>query len=272
MKVKREEVGKVIEKLKELGGKEEKAPEGVAARFKFGQGVVQVYSTGSITFGGKEREKLKERVEKALADEVLKGRSFPIVGCDEAGKGEFFGPLAVACVWADKKAYRELLKLGVKDSKKLKEEKIFELDEKIRKICHGKVRVLMPEEYNRLYRKLKNQNRLLEEIYLQILKELVEKYGAKEIVIDKFSRKIGERVKGEFPEIEVVAVEKGENEPVVAAAAVVAKAARLRGLKRLSKELGREIREGNAENGELLKAIPERERYRFVKEHFKVED
>ena len=272
MKVRKDEVKRVIEKLREIGGKEEEPPKGVAARFRFGGGIVHVYHTGSITFSGKEREKLESEVVKALSEEVLRGREFPIVGCDEAGKGEFFGPLVVACVWADRNKYRQLLKLGVKDSKRLDERRILELSEEIKNTCHGRVKVLMPEEYNRLYRKYRNQNRLLEEVYLEVLKELLKKHSAKVVVIDKFSKSIGERLKEEFPEVEIVAIPKGEDEPVVAAASIVAKAERLKKLRKMSQELGRKVKEGNLENRELLKEIPKEIRYRFVKEHFNVED
>jgi len=267
VKVRREEVKKVIEKLKEIGGKVEKPPEGVEARLRFKEGVVQVYPTGSITVGGKEREKLEEKVGRAIFEGVK--RELPVVGCDEAGKGELFGPLVVACVYADEKCYRELLKLGLKDSKKLKPERILELSEKIKKVCGGRIKVLMPQEYNRLYKKFKNQNRLLESVYLELLEKLLEKKGApKRVVVDRFSQKIEKILKDKFPEIEFEVRTKGEEEPAVAAAAIVAKAERLKRLKELSGELGFEVKEGNAENRELLKKIPGEKLHKFVKEHF----
>jgi len=271
VKVRREEVREVIEKLKEMGGKVEEPPEGVEARLRFKEGVVHVYSTGSITVGGKERERLKEKVGRAISEGIE--RELPIVGCDEAGKGEFFGPLVVACVHADERCYGELLKLGLKDSKKLKPEKILELSERIKRVCSGRVRVLMPEEYNELYRKYGNQNRLMEEVYLGVLKKLFEKKGfPKKVVVDRFSLKVEEVLKKEFPEVEFEVKTRGEEEPVVAAAAVVAKAERLKRLAELSKELGFEVKEGNAEVGELLRKIPREKLRKFVKEHFSVKE
>ena len=271
MKVRREEVKAVIEKLKEIGGKVEEPPEGVEARLRFKEGVVQVYSTGSITVGGKEKEKLEEKVGKAIFEGVE--RELPIVGCDEAGKGELFGPLVVACVYADEKCYEELLKLGLKDSKRLKPEKILELSEKVKKVCSGRVKVLMPEEYNRLYENFKNQNRLMEEVYLEVLEKLFKKKGfPKKVVIDKFSPKVEEVLKENFPQVEFEVKTKGEEEPVVAAAAVVAKAERLKRLAELSKELGFKVKEGNAENRELLRRIPREKLHKFIKEHFSVKE
>jgi len=273
MKVRREEVKRVIEKLKEIGGKAEKPPRGVEARLKFKEGVVQIYSTGSITVGGKEREKLEEKVGRAISEEIE--RELPVIGCDEAGKGELFGPLVVACVYADEKCYKELLKLGLKDSKKLKPQKIEELAEKIRQACKGKgrIRVLMPKEYNRLYEKFKNQNRLLEDIYLSTLEKLIEKWGApKRIAVDKFSPKIEKILRERFPNVKFEVETGGENEPAVAAAAIVAKAERLKRLKELGRELGFEVKEGNAQNRELLSQIPKEKLHKFIKEHFSVKE
>jgi len=266
VKVRREDVEKVIEGLRELGGVEESPPPGVKARFKFKGGVVNVYGTGSITVGGKEREGALKAVEAAVSKAVK--RELPVVGCDEAGKGELFGPLVVACVWADEECYRELLKLGVKDSKRIKREKLEELADKIKRVCRGRVRVLMPAEYNALYEKFKNQNRLLEAVYLELLRELLKKRGAKEVVIDKFSPRIGELASREL-KVPVKAVKGGEDEPVVAAAAIVAKAERLKRMRELSNLLGRELPEGNAGSLEFLKELPKELKHRFVKEHFK---
>ncbi|WP_457681590.1 ribonuclease HIII [Thermovibrio sp.] len=270
MKVRREDLTEVVEGLRKLGGKEESPPKGVYKRFKFDEGIVQLYDSGSIVFGGKGKEKLKRKVEGKLLEKLLEKRKFPIVGCDEAGKGEFFGPLVVACVWADEKGYRELLKLGVKDSKKLGKEKVKELSDKITSLLHGKVKVVWPEKYNELYRKYKNQNRILEEVYLEALKELLRKLKAKEVVVDKFSYNLKPLLEKEFPEVKFKVITKGEDEPAVAAAAIMAKAVRLKALEKLSKKLGFPVKEGNLSNRELLSKIPENLRYKFVKEHFNV--
>src|SRR5438309_5532883 len=42
----------------------------------------------------------------------------PHFGVDESGKGDFFGPLVIAGVFVDGKSARQLLDLGVRDSKR----------------------------------------------------------------------------------------------------------------------------------------------------------
>ena len=43
----------------------------------------------------------------------------PHFGVDESGKGDFFGPLVIAGVFVDGKSARQLLDLGVQDSKRI---------------------------------------------------------------------------------------------------------------------------------------------------------
>ncbi len=40
-----------------------------------------------------------------------------VIGSDEVGTGDYFGPITVACVYADKVKLPLLKELGVKDSK-----------------------------------------------------------------------------------------------------------------------------------------------------------
>ena len=271
MKLEKEKVEKLIEKLKEKGATEKNPPKHASYRLSFGGGDLIVYESGSLVYSGKGREKLKEAViGELLSLEV----NLPKVGCDEAGKGEFFGPLVVACVCADRECLRELLSLEVKDSKRMKQEKLIEVGEKIKEKCKGVVRVIYPENYNREYEKFRNVNRYLENIYLDVLSKLLKRCKPTEIVIDKFSKRVEEfiREKLRAEGVKITAKEKGEDDPVVAAASVVAKAERLKALKKLSDEIGFEVREGNLNNGELLQKIPPEKLHRFVKLHFRVKE
>lgn len=269
MRLEREQIERVVKRLKEAGAEEREPPRYAAYRLKMEDGELIVYESGSLVYSGKGKEKVKERV---IGELLSMEKNLPKVGCDEAGKGEFFGPLVVACVCAEKGCLEELLRLEVKDSKKLKREKLMELSERIKEKCKGVVRVIYPERYNREYERFKNLNRYLEEIYSEVVEKVVKKCKPKEVVIDRFSKKV-ERVIGEkFRGIKVVAKEKGEDDPVVAAASIVAKAERLKVLEELSKELGFKVEEGNLKSGELLKRIPEGELHRFVKLHFRVKE
>jgi ribonuclease HIII len=264
----RKQIELLVKKLKEKGAKEELPPAHALYKMKKDKGVLTIYKTGSITFGGKDPSFFREEVVKFYLQNIDRT---PRIGCDEAGKGEFIGPLVVACVYADEKCLKKLVELGVKDSKSLSKERILKMAEEIKKHCRGQVKVIMPSQYNRLYEKYRNLNRLLEAVYVEILEKLIEKYHPEKVIVDKFSSKLEEILKDRFKGIQFEIVPKAERDPVVAAASIVAKAERLRAMDELRKELGVELPEGNLDNQKILQLIPSEIRHKFVKMHFKTD-
>jgi len=67
---------------------------------------------------------------------------FPIIGTDESGKGDYFGPLVSAGVYVDKESAGKLLACGVKDSKKLSDSKNLKFAHEIAKICKGRCAII----------------------------------------------------------------------------------------------------------------------------------
>ena len=57
-----------------------------------------------------------------------------IIGVDEAGKGDYFGPLCIAGVFIDPESEEKLKPLGIKDSKLLSDKKAGDLSGKIKTI------------------------------------------------------------------------------------------------------------------------------------------
>ena len=67
----------------------------------------------------------------------------PHAGIDESGKGDYFGPLVVACAFTDEASARKLIDLGVQDSKNIKsDKKAKELAKKIKGILYGKYTIV----------------------------------------------------------------------------------------------------------------------------------
>ena len=268
MKVDKKLLPALIQELKNLGAEEENPPPHALSKLHLENGVAVVYKSGSIVIGGKNPEEIKRLITFLISREINKT---PRIGCDEAGKGEFVGPLVVACIYADEKCIEKLISLQVKDSKKLSAKRILKLSEEIKKNCHGKVAVIMPERYNKLYERYKNVNRLLESVYIKLISELTEKYPAEKIVIDKFSNRIEKLAKEKFKDKKIEAVPKAdEKDIVVAAASIVAKGKRLKALKELEKITGIEIPEGNVKNRKLLNEIPKEIQSKVFKLHFNV--
>src|SRR5207245_8600286 len=83
----------------------------------------------------------------------------PHFGVDESGKGDFFGPLVIAGVFDDGKSARQLLDLGVQDSKRIGADvRIHAFAKEIRPIAREGTDVLAigPARYNDLYKKFGN--------------------------------------------------------------------------------------------------------------------
>ncbi len=56
-----------------------------------------------------------------------------IIGVDESGKGDFFGPLVIAALLAPDDRIPELTALGVRDSKKLTDKRMAQIDAELRR-------------------------------------------------------------------------------------------------------------------------------------------
>lgn len=199
-----------------------------------------------------------------------------IIGTDESGKGDFFGPLVVAgfCC-ADEKAAK-LAALGVRDSKKITDGKLVQIDENLRADFPHFVLILSPEEYNTRYKEIKNLNRLLADCHADVLTQLCRTTGATRAVSDKFGKShlIEEALQQRECRLQLRQLVRGERIPQVAAASILARAAFVREMARLSDKYGIEIPKGAAPQvdrlgRELVRLFGVDELVNVAKLHFK---
>jgi ribonuclease HIII len=207
-----------------------------ARQLKIGDGLdeitINVYTSGKIVVGGKKtplREQLEEWKNLFLAE--AKGES-PLapgykthIGADEAGKGDYFGPLVVAAAHVTQDAAYDLIRWGVRDSKAMSDSVISELALKIRERCSNVVEILMPPEYNQAYRRHRNLNQLLAEMHARAIAKLVRRSGCKRVIVDQFG---DPRLLERFLEETGVRIEleqrvRGEVDVAVAAASILAR-------------------------------------------------
>ncbi|MCP4684526.1 MAG: ribonuclease HIII [bacterium] len=169
-----------------------------------------------------------------------------IVGIDESGKGDFFGPLVVAGCLAADEDLAFLAELGVRDSKKIAEKKLLSIDERLRARFTHRVVIFAPEEYNRLYDQIRNLNKLLAMGHARAITGVLEQAEADMAVSDKFGK--DERLETALAEsdcrLPVKQMVRGEAVPQVAAASIIARAEFVRQMARLSKEYGETIPKG----------------------------
>lgn len=110
------------------------------------------------------------------------------IGSDEVGTGDYFGPIIVTSTYVDKKNIPFLEKLGVKDSKKLTDEKILKIVPiMIKQIPYESI-ILSNDEYNQKYSKDNNMNKMKAILHNNVLLKMKEKYSASYTVVDQFAK------------------------------------------------------------------------------------
>ena len=243
---------KIQRDLEERGFEITKPPHTLFAAKR--QGVsLSLYTSGKLTIQGKDKDEL---IEYYIEPEILKTFTYSHkeatlntrerIGCDEAGKGDLFGPLVVSAVHATAENILELQKLGVTDSKNLNDSKILNLAPKIRKLCIHKTLALYPKKYNELYAAFNNLNSLLAWCHATAIFEVVNTSGCRDVHIDKFANEavMEKAINAKNLDISLTQQTKYESDIVVASASVLARAGFLEGIEKLSKEYGMNFPKG----------------------------
>jgi ribonuclease HIII len=216
---------------------------------------LNVYRTGKISTGGRASG-LRDLLERwrssrggtsdgqasgarAAGRPILDGT--PRVGIDEAGKGDYFGPLVVAGVRiTGERAAKELRELGVRDSKTIGVVGIRGLAERVLgAVGERNVRVasLSPKEYEARRSAAGNVNRLLGEVDAEIMGELDGEVEV--IVVDEFASAARSYLEPFVPDgVRLEVRTRAEDDAAVAAASIVARARQLEEVDLLSERVG----------------------------------
>jgi ribonuclease HIII len=216
-----------------------------------------LYQTGKLTVQGKE---MRAFIEFYLEPEILKSFEFthksasahasenlhPHIGIDESGKGDFFGPLCIAGVYADEAGIEKLYSLGVKDSKTLSDGAIMKISKAIQAHVPHHIVKINPRKYNELYEQFKNLNRLLAWGHATAIENLVASTHCHEVIVDQFASEhvVLTALKRKRIEISLTQRHRAEEDVVVAAASILARYTFLHGLQLLSQEYGLTLPKG----------------------------
>lgn len=252
---------------------------------------VTAYTSGKVVIAGRGTEDLVRdviepeitQIAKLGYDEILHPDWFEAhAGLDESGKGDFFGPVVAATVIADKTAIETWRKEGVQDSKKITANRILELDHLIREtrgaIAHS-VYCGMPKYNELMSRPRASLNKLLA---WQHAKALLAALAEKPVpwgLLDQFSeqplvQREVKRLGGAPKDFDLRMRTKAEEDPVVAAASIVARAEYVRIMKTLSQRFGAPLQKGasslvKTQAHEIIRKFGVRALGDFAKLHFR---
>lgn len=223
-----------------------------AFRIMFAGEAIIGYTSGKIVSNGPHSA---AAVQNAILDMTPSTEVPLVIGSDEAGKGEWLGPMTVAAVALTPEQTGMLQALGVMDSKSMSVVRITELSKTVRRNALKVESLLIsPEKFNSQIEEFrkegKNLNDLLAWAHTKVISEVYESVKEREesikIVVDQFARVKTEarlRVKIDLSKIELVQRPKAEDEIAVAAASIIAREAREAWIDWACQKFGFDLRE-----------------------------
>lgn len=169
-----------------------------------------------------------------------------LIGTDESGKGDYFGPLVIAGVYANAENKERLRKIGAADSKTLTDTRIQKLAEEIALICKYTVVIIENKNYNEMYQEIKNLNKLLAWGHARVIENLLEMVDCSNVLADQFGSPelIKNALMSKGKKVNLEQRHRAEENVVVAAASIIARNEYVKAMKRLSEEYEIEFSKG----------------------------
>lgn len=167
------------------------------------------------------------------------------IGSDEVGTGDYFGPIVVTASYVSRENIKLLEELGVRDSKKLTDEKIIKIAPTIIKNIPYVSYIFDNKSYNSL--KDSNMNKIKAILHNKVLCSLLKKdnYNYQKIVVDQFvyPKKYYEHIKEAKDKVNnITFMTKAEDQCMsVAASSIISRYIFLKEMKKLNDIFGKEI-------------------------------
>ena len=196
---------------------------------------VTLYNSGKLVVQGAGAEAFGS----GLLGQTVRASEMPpeeaVIGTDESGKGDYFGPLVVAAVYVAPKERTKMRAGEVDDSKKLSDATIRRLAGAIQEKLPHAVVSLPPSDYNRRYQETGNLNKLLAALHAQAILEVAGKVRARKVLTDQFGDEslVRTALGKEAKRFDLRQRPRAEEDPAVAAASILARDAFVRGMKQL---------------------------------------
>lgn len=236
--------------------------------------VTTLYESGKVMFQGigadieasywTTQEKIKNNriidttgKEKTKKDNTKEEKKFFIntssIGSDEVGTGDFFGPIVVTATFVSRENIDFLTNLGVRDSKKITDDKIKKIAPEIIKKIPYSTFILTNTSYNKNWSEDLNMNKIKAILHNKVLFTIKNKgFDYDKIVVDQFvyPEKYYEHIKDAKDKVtDITFMTKAEDKCLsVAAASIISRYIFLGEMKKLSEEMHREIPKGAGPN------------------------
>lgn len=265
---------------------------GVVFAAKTANASITVYKSGKVLFQGAgsgiEARRWGATTTPSTSTKSSKGDLLPdhlgslsVIGSDETGTGDFFGPVTVAACFVPAHQIELVQELGVKDSKQLTDDYMRKIAPDLQQTLIHSVLTLPNDKYNDIQEKGYSQGKIKALLHNQALKHVLRKMDNEKpdyIVIDQFAeRKTYYKYLQDEPIIiteRVLLATKAEGLHVaVAAASIIARVAFLEEMDRLSHQAGRTLPKGAGPKvdeiaAKMIMSYGEDALRSFTKKHF----
>ena len=270
---------------------ERKAP-GVIFAAKITDCAITIYSSGKVMFQGsgceREAEQWKTQAEDTPSMTSSKGDTLPnnlsslsVIGSDETGTGDYFGPITVAAVFVPQDKIELVKELGVKDSKMLSDDYMLRIAPDLKAALPHCVLLLHNEKYNLIQATGASQGKMKAQLHNQAIRQLLAKIAPKKpeyILVDQFAERktYYNYLKNEkeiVTENVLFATKAEQIHLAVAAASILARCAFLSEMNKLSKLIGVTLPKGASHKvdevaAQILLAQGEESLHSVTKWHF----
>ena len=249
-------------------------PQGMKARKKHQGTTISVYNSNKVMFQGRNAEQLaqsllpnasaqpkKPTTKKSKKSPHPQFNQYSCIGSDEAGSGDYFGPLTVCAAYVSDKNAQVLKTLGVDDSKKLTDDKIVELAEQLVTFIPHSLLVLDNPKYNERQAQGWSQVKMKAVLHNEAIKNVLSRIDSEEldyIVVDQFAQP------GVYKRYALTDVPlpdkthfetKGESKSIaIAAASIISRYAFVKHMDHISKQLNTSVIKGASKKVDLCAA------------------
>ncbi|WP_409251576.1 ribonuclease HIII [Bacillus sp. SCS-153A] len=238
---------------------QDKMPPGSVFTAKVPGCTITAYRSGKVLFqGGSGQEESQKwgTAQASAPSKNSKSKTNPrlpaniaemsLIGSDEVGTGDFFGPITVVAAYVRKEQIPLLKELGVRDSKNLNDEKITSIAKDLLSVIPYSLLVCHNEKYNNLQEKGMSQGKIKALLHNRAILNLLQKIAPEKpeaVLIDQFAEEntyykylAGQK---EIHRENVLFSTKGESVHLsVAAASILARYAFVKEMDKLSEEAG----------------------------------
>ncbi|OCN05277.1 hypothetical protein A4S06_09220 [Erysipelotrichaceae bacterium MTC7] len=168
-------------------GEIRKTPPYAVFQIKMSDCMITAYESGKVVFQGDGAAFYAGEDDKEVTSKPSNTQRFPQSGSDEVGTGDYFGPVVVCASHVTERDIPRLHKLGVQDSKKMKDDEIVKVAKQLITFIPHSHLILTNERYNHVHKTF-NMNAIKAKMHNKAFLNLANKgIDLSQVYVDQFT-------------------------------------------------------------------------------------